>query len=167
MLNNTPLAYDFHGTQPIDFPFELLRPEDIDIYMDVDTYIGQQTCGQNCKNCWFVNNEKVKRKRFNIPEGQLIVNDLRKIGYKIYPRYTDTFAYGGEFILAYGASTARVYAEKSSRQLTQTMQKGEAWTSGRPLLGKDAEYLLNLARDYNYGTISISFHGLLNKSLHI
>jgi len=144
-----------------------LRPEDIDIYMDVDTYIGQQTCGQNCKNCWFVNNEKVKRKRFNIPEGQLIVNDLRKIGYKIYPRYTDTFAYGGEFILAYGASTARVYAEKSSRQLTQTMQKGEAWTSGRPLLGKDAEYLLNLARDYNYGTISISFHGLLNKSLHI
>jgi hypothetical protein len=167
MINNTPLAYDFHGIQPIDFPFSMLRPEDIDIYMDVDTYIGNDTCGQNCRNCWFVNNDKVKRKRFDVPEGQLIVKNLREIGYKVYPRYTDTFAYKGEFILGYGASTARVYAEKNSWEPTKTMQKGEAWTSGRPLLSKDAEYLLDLAKEYNYGTISISFHGLLDENLTI
>lgn len=164
MAENLPLAYDYHGTQPIDFPFNQLSPQDIDIYMDVDTYIGNETCGQNCKNCWFVNIDKVKRKRFDIPEGQKIVSDLRQAGFNIFPRYTDTFAYGGEFMLAYGTSVARVYAEKETRQPTLTMKKGEAWTSGKPLLGQNAEQLLDIARDHNYGTISMSFHGVVDST---
>ncbi|WP_281422750.1 hypothetical protein [Photorhabdus hainanensis] len=42
---NKPIIYDFHGDKPLSTPFTNIKPQDIHIYLDVDTYIGSKTCG--------------------------------------------------------------------------------------------------------------------------
>ncbi|NHB60015.1 radical SAM protein [Photorhabdus sp. RW14-46] len=159
---NKPIVYDFHGDKPLSTPFTDIKPQDIHIYLDVDTYIGSKTCGQACKHCWFVNYEHVKKLKFKDNEGINITRFLKSEGYKVYPRYTDSFAYDGELMRHYGVARARTYFEGDTSSGV-AMESGEAWTSGRPLLGEKSEFLLDTARDYGYGTITLTFHGLINE----
>ena len=167
MANNTEISYDFHGDIPMSLPFSTLKPQDIHIYLDVDTYVGPKTCGQACHHCWFVNYPKVMKKAFGVTDGVGAYRALKAQGYNIFPRYTDSFAYGGELMKVYGIATARTYFEGEEQAPTETMKQGEAWTSGRPLLNADAEQLLDIAREHGYGTITMTYHGVLDSDLHL
>lgn len=166
-MNNLPIAYDFHGDTPFTVPFEQIKPEDIHIYLDLDTKVGKNTCGQNCSHCWFVNYEQAFDRAFDVNEGLLIKQGLEKAGYKIYPRYVDSFGYNGDFMRLYGPAHNREFRQDSDHRPTDTMHKGDAWTSGRPLLADNYAQLLDVARDSGYGTISITFHGLIDQDLKV
>lgn len=164
---NTPIAYDFHGDTPFSVPFPDIRPEDIHLYLDLDTKVGKNTCGQKCTHCWFVNYEKVYEKSFAMEEGPQIKAALEEQGYRVYPRYVDSFAYGGAFMRLYGPANNREFRQDADHRPTRTMERGDAWTSGRPLLADDYVQLLDLARDCGYGTISITYHGLIEAGLTV
>ena len=93
---NKPIAYDFHGDASLCKPFTEIKPEDIHIYLDVDTHVGSKTCGQACQHCWFVNYGHIKQLKFLDDEGVFISQYLKSEGYQVYPRYTDSFAYDGD-----------------------------------------------------------------------
>jgi hypothetical protein len=164
---NAPIAYDFHGDTPFTVPFRDIRPEDIHIYLDLDTKVGRNTCGQKCTHCWFVNYEKVYNRSFPLAEGPLIKAGLEADGYRVYPRFTDSFAYDGEFMRLYGPANNREFRQESDHTPTETMEAGDAWTSGRPLLADNYVELLDLARNCGYGTISITYHGLISENLTV
>lgn len=164
---NKPISYDFHGDTPFTVPFAEIDPADIHIYLDLDTKVGRNTCGQKCTHCWFVNYEKVYDKSFAMDEGPRILEGLQSHGYQVYPRYVDSFAYGGEFMRIYGPANNREFRQEADHIPTETMEKGDAWTSGRPLLGDDYVELLDLARESGYGTISITYHGVLDENLAV
>ncbi|MFG2140084.1 radical SAM protein [Streptomyces sp. NPDC048650] len=166
-VDNTPISYDFHGDAPFTTPFQELRPEEIHIYLDLDTKVGKNTCGQKCTHCWFVNYEKVYDKSFAMEEGPRILSGLQSHGYHVYPRYVDSFAYDGEFMRIYGPANNREFRQESDHKPTETMEKGDAWTSGRPLLADNYMELLDLARVNGYGTISITYHGVIDENLHV
>src|SRR4051794_13298568 len=166
-VDNAPIAYDFHGDTPFTVPFREIAPEDIHIYLDLDTRVGKDTCGQKCTHCWFVNYEKVYDKSFGMDEGRLIKEGLEELGYHVYPRYVDSFAYDGEFMRIYGPANNREFRQESDHKPTETMEKGDAWTSGRPLLRENYRELLDLARESGYGTISITYHGLIDEHLRV
>jgi len=166
-IRNQAIAYDFHGDTPFTVPFRHIKPQDIHVYLDLDTKVGKRTCGQNCSHCWFVNYEKAHAKAFDQEEGKLIKDALEREGYRVFARYTDSFAYNGDFMRIYGPAHNRSFHQKLDHQPTDTMQKGDAWTSGRPLIGDNYVELLNLARASGYGTISITFHGLLDENLKL
>ncbi|MBW8833179.1 MAG: radical SAM protein [Burkholderiales bacterium] len=159
---NSPVAYDFHGDIPFSTPFSEIKPEDISLYIDLDTNVGKDTCGQNCGHCWFVNYEKVFEKSFGLEEGRAITDALRKEGYTVYPSYVDSFAGNGDFMRTHGAAHSREFRQTEQKSVTDTMKLGDAWTSGRPLNGDNHEELLDLAVANGYGTISITFHGVLD-----
>ncbi len=165
--DNAPIAYDFHGDTPFTVPFQDIKPEDIHIYLDLDTKVGKNTCGQKCTHCWFVNYEKVYNKSFAMEEGPLIKAGLEAEGYRVYPRFVDSFAYDGKFMRIYGPANNREFRQEMDHTPTETMEKGDAWTSGRPLLADNYVELLDLARDSGYGTISITYHGLIDENLAI
>lgn len=166
-VHNEPVSYDFHGDAPFTMPFAELRPEDIHIYLDLDTKVGKDTCGQKCTHCWFVNYEKVYDKSFAMEEGPDILAGLTAQGFHVYPRYVDSFAYGGAFMRLYGPANNREFRQGDEHEPTETMEKGDAWTSGRPLLGDDWAELLDLARESGYGTVSITYHGLIDADLAV
>lgn len=163
--DNQPIAYDFHGDTPLQVPFNQISPKDIHIYLDLNTKIGAKTCGQSCNHCWFVNYEKVFNKEFDVLEGQKIKAALDRQGYKVFARYTDSFAYNGNFMRLYGPAHNREFRQDKDYKLTETMTKGDAWTSGRPLLADNYKELLDLAYDSGYGNISMTFHGVLDENL--
>lgn len=163
-IRNQAIAYDFHGDTPFTTPFSQIKPQDIHIYLDLDTKVGKRTCGQNCSHCWFVNYDKVHNKSFDRDEGLSIKTALEKVGYRVFARYTDSFAYNGDFMRTYGPAHNRSFYQKLELEPTDTMQKGDAWTSGRPLLGDNYVELLDLARTSGYGTISITFHGTFDEN---
>ncbi|MFI9274042.1 radical SAM protein [Kitasatospora sp. NPDC052896] len=164
---NTPIAYDFHGDAPFTTPFKDIKPEDIHIYLDLDTKVGKNTCGQKCTHCWFVNYEKVYDKSFDMAEGPLIKEGLESQGFHVYPRYVDSFAYDGEFMRIYGPANNREFRQEADHTPTETMEMGDAWTSGRPLLADNYVELLDLARESGYGTISITYHGVIDENLAV
>ena len=164
---NAPISYDFHGDIPFSTRFRDLEPEDIHIYLDLDTKVGKNTCGQKCTHCWFVNYEKVYDKSFTMEEGPLILSALQSRGYHVYPRYVDSFAYDGAFMRLYGPANNREFRQESDHTPTRTMEKGDAWTSGRPLLADNWRELLDLAVENGYGTISITYHGVIDEDLKV
>ena len=164
---NAPIAYDFHGDTPFTVPFQDIKSDDIHIYLDLDTKVGKNTCGQKCTHCWFVNYEKVYNKSFAMEEGPLIKAGLEAEGFHVYPRYVDSFAYDGAFMRLYGPANNREFRQESDHKPTETMEKGDAWTSGRPLLADNYVELLDLARVSGYGTISITYHGVLDENLAV
>lgn len=167
MQNNKPVSFDFHGDVPFTDPFESIAKSDIHLYIDLDTYVGSKTCGQACSHCWFVNYDKVKSKSFAEKDAKNIVSSLRGQGYTVYPRYTDSFAYKGALMKEYGPAHNREFRYDDDHKATETMELGDAWTSGRPLMDEDYKELLDLARDSGYGTISITYHGVLNEDCSI
>ncbi|MFF9784596.1 hypothetical protein YWIDRAFT_00426 [Streptomyces sp. SceaMP-e96] len=166
-VDNAPISYDFHGDEPFSTPFQEIKPEEIHIYLDLDTKVGKNTCGQKCTHCWFVNYEKVYDKSFAMEEGPRILSGLQSHGYHVYPRYVDSFAYDGEFMRIYGPANNREFRQESDHKPTETMEKGDAWTSGRPLLADNYLELLDLARVNGYGTISITYHGVIDENLAV
>jgi hypothetical protein len=84
-VENAPISYDFHGDVPFSTPFKDIKPDDIHIYLDLDTKVGKNTCGQKCAHCWFVNYEKVYDKSFAMEEGPRILEGLQSHGYHVYP----------------------------------------------------------------------------------
>jgi hypothetical protein len=114
-----------------------------------------------------VNYEKVYDKSFPLEEGPLIKAGLEAEGYHVYPRYVDSFAYDGRFMRLYGPANNREFRQEADHKPTETMEKGDAWTSGRPLLADNYVELLGLARDCGYGTISITYHGLIDENLEV
>ncbi|WP_205588733.1 hypothetical protein, partial [Poseidonibacter antarcticus] len=166
LVKNQPLAYDYHGDLPLNTNFTKINPQEIDLYLDLDTKIGSDTCGQNCQHCWFVNYDIVKNKTFKEDSGMEIYKALKKQKFNVYPRYTDSFSYSGDFLKLFGSSRNRSFKEGENKD-TKTMEKGEAWTSGKPLLKDNYVELLDLANEYNYGTIAITFHGILDDNLNI
>ncbi|GGU65437.1 radical SAM protein [Streptomyces lavendofoliae] len=166
-VENAPISYDFHGDEPFSTPFRDIKPEDIHLYLDLDTKVGKNTCGQKCTHCWFVNYEKVYDKSFAMEEGPLILAGLQSHGYHVYPRYVDSFAYEGAFMRIYGPANNREFRQESDHKPTETMEKGDAWTSGRPLLADNYEELLDLAVLNGYGTISITYHGVIGEDLAV
>lgn len=164
---NLPIAYDFHGDQPFELPFNQICPEEIHVYLDIDTNTGKNFCGQNCSHCWFVNYQKANKKSFDMHEGRLMQLALERAGYKVFARYVDSFAQGGDFMRVYGPAHNREFRHGEHHEPTKTMVKGDAWTSGRPLLGENYRELLDLARESGYGTISITFHGVLDENLRL
>jgi hypothetical protein len=163
MNQNLPIAYDFHGDIPFEVPFANIEPKDIHIYLDLDTKTGKNTCEQNCNHCWFVNYEKVHNKSFDLEEGRRIKDMLSKEGYKVFARYVDSFALQGDFMRIHGPAHNREFRQEQDHKPTDTMKKGDAWTSGRPLLADNYVELLDLAAASGYGTISITFHGLIGE----
>lgn len=161
---NLPIAYDFHGDLPFAQPFSSIQPKDIHIYLDLDTTTGKDTCGQNCNHCWFVNYDKVSRKSFERLEGLAIKGQLERTGYTVFARYVDSFSYQGEFLKLFGPAHNREFRQEDDHIPTATMAKGDAWTSGRPLMAPNYLALLDQARESGYGTISMTFHGLLDQN---
>lgn len=162
MQGNMDMSYDYHGDIDFRVPFTSIKNEDIHFYLDVDTFVGKDTCGQNCNHCWFVNYEKVFSKSFGINEGHEIYRKLTDQNFNIYPRYVDSFAHNGEFMDIYGPAHNREFRSGEDKNETYTMIAGDAWTSGKPLLQKNYKELLDKAVKNGYGTISITFHGLVN-----
>lgn len=159
MQVNMDMSYDYHGDIDFNVPFTSIQNEDIHFYLDVDTFVGKDTCGQNCNHCWFVNYEKVFSKSFGIKEGHDIYRKLTAQRFNIYPRYVDSFAHNGEFLDIYGPAHNREFRSGEDKSETDTMISGDAWTSGKPLLQKNYQALLDKAVKNGYGTISITFHG--------
>ncbi|OJT42763.1 radical SAM protein [Serratia plymuthica] len=162
MQGNMDMSYDYHGDIDFRVPFTSIKNEDIHFYLDVDTFVGKDTCGQNCNHCWFVNYEKVFSKSFGINEGHEIYRKLTDQNFNIYPRYVDSFAHNGEFMDIYGPAHNREFRSGEDKNETDTMIAGDAWTSGKPLLQKNYKELLDKAVKNGYGTISITFHGRVN-----
>lgn len=162
MQGNMDMSYDYHGDIDFRVPFTSIKNEDIHFYLDVDTFVGKDTCGQNCNHCWFVNYEKVFSKSFGIQEGHEIYRKLSEQRFNIYPRYVDSFAHNGEFMDIYGPAHNREFRSGEDKNETDTMVAGDAWTSGKPLLQKNFKELLDKAVKNGYGTISITFHGLVD-----
>lgn len=167
MNSNHPISYDFHGDIPISHPFDSIKQNDIHIYLDVDTNVGVKTCGQACNHCWFVNYPNVRKLAFEPKEGSAIYRFLIERGFQVFARYTDSFAYDGALMRHYGLAQARTYFHGVDAIPADTMKAGEAWTSGKPLLGENHTNLLDLARDSGYGTITITFHGYVTKNLSL
>ncbi|MBS9778001.1 MAG: radical SAM protein [Gammaproteobacteria bacterium] len=161
---NSPISYDFHGDIAFKVPFEDILKKEISFYLDVDTTVNKHTCGQRCEHCWFVNYEKVHEKKFSFEEGHDIYTFLRDEGYKVYPRYVDSFAYDGKFMEIYGAQHNREFRYGEEHNLTETMESGDAWTSGKPLLGEKCKDLLDSCVANGFNTISITFHGTFDES---
>jgi hypothetical protein len=162
---NLPLSYDFHGDAPLDTPFRQIPNQDIHIYLDLDTKTGKDTCGQTCDHCWFNTYEKVNGKSFSPQEGKLVFDAISSKGFKVFPRYTDSFSYNGEFMRLFGTANNREFRQELDHKETKTMKGGDAWTSGLPLIRDNYIELLDVARDYGYKTISFTFHGLLDETL--
>ena len=166
-MSNLPIAYDFHGDLSLNLNFEELLPENIHLYLDLDTKIGKKTCGQACAHCWFVNYEKVFHKSFDFKEGFNIKQALAEQGYVVFPRYVDSFGYDGEFMKLYGPANNREFRQEIDHQKTETMLNGDAWTSGKPLLTDEYVELLDIAYESGYRTISITFHGIFDNEMNM
>jgi hypothetical protein len=96
-----------------------------------------------------------------------MMEDLSRLGYKVFPMISDSFAGGGEFLTLFGNSHNREYRQELERQHTKTMARGELWTSGAPLLEANGAELLKLAVENGFGSVTITFHGLLNERLEL
>lgn len=167
MSKNSDIMYDFHGNIPLSIPFTKIKPQDIDLYFEIDTNIGSKTCEQTCKHCWYTNCDQVAHKSFDHNEAMVIYQALLEKGYNVFPRYTDGFAYNGEYMQKYKMANTRTYYSGVNPIPAKTMQNGELWSSGTPLLKGNAENLLDIARETGFKTITMTFHGLIDENLSL
>jgi hypothetical protein len=96
----------------------------------------------------------------------VIKKSLEQHGYKVFARYVDSFAYNGDFMRLYGPAHNREFRQENGHVPTKTMHKGDAWTSGAPLLKDNYLEILDLAAESGYGTISMTFHGLFDENIN-
>src|SRR5262249_54199542 len=100
-----------------------------------------------------------------------LMEDLRARGYKVFPLISDNFADDGEFLRVFGnplaASPVHDYREGSDRRAAKTMERGEMWTSGAPLLDENWWDLLCTGIENGFGTVTITFHGVPGEDLSL
>lgn len=169
---NLPVAYDDHGDIPLNVPFSALRPQDITFYLEMNTRVGKDTCRQRCEHCFYIREQEARDRSMDLAEGQKLLRNLRAHGYKVLPLVSDAFSNKGEFLSMFGvavgsASPMHDYREGSERQPSQTMERGEMWTSGAPLLDDDAEEMLCRGLENGFGTVTITFHGVPDERLQL
>lgn len=166
-VSNKPISYDDHGSIPIDVPFQNIKPADIDLYFNMDTRVGKMTCQQACSHCFFISEKEARNKFIDLKQAFEITQCLREKGYAVFPRTADSLTNDGEFLKIFANSNVRNYCFGDDRTSTEVMKKGEIWTSGSPLLKDNWQHLLKLGQENGFGTISITFHGILDDDLHI
>lgn len=164
-ITNEPISYDDHGDIPLGKPFREISPTDISIYLQLNTNVGKSTCQQTCGHCFYINQPEARGRAMDLVEGRRVMAELARRGYKIFPMISDSFANGGEFLMLFGNSHNRDYRQEADRRPTKTMERGEMWTSGAPLLGDDCERLLALGVASGFGSVTITFHGVLDEAL--
>ena len=164
---NEPISYDDHGDISLEVPFTDLQPTDISIYLQLNTRVGKDTCRQACAHCFFINQPEAKARSMDLAEGRKVMKNLQALGYKVFPMISDSFGHNGEFLRLYGNSHNRDYRQDADRQLTKTMKRGEAWTSGAPLLDTNWYDLLCCAVENGFGSVTITFHGMLDNDLNV
>src|SRR5262249_10857054 len=96
-IENEPIAYDDHGCIPFHVPFSEIRPEDISIYLQLNTKVGPRTCGQTCRHCFYINQPEAANQEMDLREGRRVMDDLALRGYRVFPMISDSFANDGEF----------------------------------------------------------------------
>lgn len=164
-ISNEPISYDDHGDIPMEKPFREIAPADISIYLQLNTNVGKNTCRQTCGHCFYINQPEARGRAMDLVEGRRVMEELSRRGYKIFPMISDSFANGGEFLTLFANSHNRDYRQEPERKTTKTMERGEMWTSGAPLLGDDCERLLALGVASGFGSITITFHGVPDEQL--
>jgi hypothetical protein len=96
----------------------------------------------------------------DLKEGRMLADDLGRLGYRVFPMISDSFAENGQFLRLFGNTHMRDFREADGR-ITKTMVRGQMWTSGAPLLGDDYADLLLVGVENGFGSVTITFHGLL------
>jgi hypothetical protein len=166
-VQNEPVSYDDHGDIPFEVPFEDIPYSEISIYLQLNTKVGKTTCRQTCAHCFFINQPEARGRSMDLKEGHKVMDDLVALGYKVFPMISDSFASKGEFLWLFGNSHNRDLRQEIDRKLTKTMERGELWTSGAPLLDEDWEEMLCLSVENGFGSITMTFHGMLNEDLQL
>ena len=162
---NLPIAYDNHGNVPFEVPFSQIPPHEISIYLQLDTRVGKETCGQVCGHCLFNNVPAARGRSIDLREGRKIMDDLCALGYKVFPMISDSFSGNGEFMTLFGSTHMREYCQGDDQQSTRTMLKGELWSSGAPLMRENWRDLLAQAVENGFGSVTLTFHGQLDEDL--
>lgn len=164
---NQPIAYDDHGNIPLDVPFRKLRPQDISLYLQLDTTVGRKTCRQACAHCFYINQPAAANRSIDLAEGRDIMDGLAAQGYRVFPMISDSFGRDGTFLRLFGDSHNRDFHQEASRRATKTMQRGDMWTSGAPLLDDQWQEYLWTGIENGFGNVTITFHGVLDHDLEL
>lgn len=164
---NEPISYDDHGQIPFEIPFREIEPRDISIYLQLDTRVGKKTCRMACHHCFYINQEETRARFMSLEEGKRVREDLERIGYKVFPMISDSFAGTGEFLRLFGNTHMRDFRQEIDCVPTKTMELGQMWTSGAPLLDDDWRDMLCLGIENGFGSVTITFHGLLDEDLRL
>src|SRR5262249_46636295 len=128
-ISNEPIGYDDHGNIPFDVPFAEIPPQEISIYLHLDTRVGKATCRQRCAHCFFIREPEAWDRSIDLAEGLRIWEFLSAQGYKVFPMTADSLADNGEFLRLFKNTHVREYREGLERDETKTMERGEVWTS--------------------------------------
>lgn len=166
-IQNEPISYDDHGNIPFRVPFRELSPRDISLYLQLNTKVGKSTCRQACSHCFFINQPEARGRSMDLREGRRVMDDLVELGYQVFPMISDSFAAGGEFLRTFGNTHNRNFRQGQECSPTKTMAKGQMWTSGAPLLDAGWEELLCVGIENGFGSVAITFHGLLDEALEL
>jgi hypothetical protein len=166
---NTPILFDEHGDKPLMDSFSSLSPNEITMYMEIDTRVGKKTCRQTCEHCFYIREEEARKTFIDLLEARDIMNMLKSKGHPTYVMVADNFADNGEFMRVFGdkhnAPQCHSTREGIDSDLPEMMESGEAWTSGAPLLDDNYEDLLCTALENGFGSLAFTFHGIVNNDL--
>lgn len=164
---NEPISFDEHGDLPFSLPFDQIAPSQISLYLQLDTRVGKHTCRQACAHCFYINQPDAANRSIDLFEGRRIMDDLTALGYRIFPMISDSFAHNGEFLRLFGNTHNRDFRQELDCRETKTMQTGDLWTSGAPLLDEHwMDYLTETVR-HGFGNVTITFHGVLDEHLRL
>lgn len=162
---NQPISFDEHGDLPFSMPFSEIRPSQISFYLQLDTRVGKRTCRQACAHCFYINQPEAANKSIDLVEGRRIMDGLTALGYRVFPMISDSLANNGEFLRLFGNTHNRDFRQEWDARETRTMERGDLWTSGAPLLDDNWAYYLADAVKNGFGNVTITFHGVLDERL--
>lgn len=164
---NEPISFDEHGNLPFSIPFDEIAPSQISLYLQLDTRVGRKTCRQACAHCFYINQPEAANRSIDLNEGRRIMDNLTALGYRVFPMISDSFANNGEFLRLFGNTHNRDFRQELDCRETKTMEAGDLWTSGAPLLDDNwMEYLSEAVRN-GFGNVTITFHGVLDERLQL
>lgn len=166
-VGNQAISYDEHGAIPFDLPFRQLAPRDISLYLQLDTTVGKKTCRQACAHCFYINQPEAANRSIDLREGRRIMDDLGAQGYRVFPMISDSFGAGGAFLRLFGDTHNRDFHQEQDCKPTKTMQRGDMWTSGAPLLDPDWREYLWTGIENGFGNVTITFHGVPDEHLKL
>jgi hypothetical protein len=164
-IGNEPISYDEHGDIPFELPFRQIEAKDISLYLQLDTTVGKKTCRQACAHCFYINQPEAANRSIDLLEGRRIMDDLGNQGYRVFPMISDSFSANGAFLRLFGNTHNRDFHQEHDCKPTKTMQRGDMWTSGAPLLDANWKDYLWTGIENGFGNVTITFHGVLDENL--